>query len=480
MLRPGAAECKAENDSHCVVGRGVLTPPTCNQGQRRGEDTAPYLSVDWFASGAVAPVTFHVQLCPFVVTSAGVNRLNELFEGLRIAWGAIRANKLRSVLATLGIVIGVATVTLMGTAIEALNRAFLKSVSSLGADVFHVQRHGWFIRSHAEWLKAQNRREITFGHVRALRDQLTLAKAVAPVTEWRAPVRYGKRNSTRVMIIGTTWEYVFTSGVNLAAGRFFSDAESDGGRPICVIGQQVATNLFLHETPVGKTLRVGAFNFEVVGVLDKQGSFLGEFSLDNQVIIPMKQFVACFTAYPYLGIQVKAISLERLDESKEELRGVFRKIRRVEPGVEDDFAINQQEQFVETFHKVAGSIAAVGLFITGLSLFVGGIGIMNIMFVSVAERTREIGIRKAVGAKRRAILVQFLIEAASICLLGGVIALAIAYPVTLFMGKFMPASLSLPVATLALGVAAFTGIVSGFLPAWRAARLDVVEALRRE
>jgi len=157
-----------------------------------------------------------------------------------------------------------------------------------------------------------------------------------------------------------------------------------------------------------------------------------------------------------------------------------RRIRRVLPGAEDDFAINQQETLVKSFQRVGGVIASVGLFITGLSLFVGGIGIMNIMFVSVAERTREIGIRKAIGAKRRTILIQFLIEAAGICLLGGALALGVAYPITLLLSNYMPATLSPSVAGLALVVSAITGIVAGFVPAWRAARMNPVDALRAE
>jgi putative ABC transport system permease protein len=169
-----------------------------------------------------------------------------------------------------------------------------------------------------------------------------------------------------------------------------------------------------------------------------------------------------------------------LEDAREELRGVLRKIRHVAPGDPDDFAINQQEQVIQMFNRLAGTIAAVGLSVTGLSLFVGGIGIMNIMFVSVAERTREIGVRKAIGAKRRTILMQFLIEAASICLLGGLVGLGIAFGLTLLMSRFFPASLSLPVTVLALLVSLLTGVVSGFLPAWRAARMDPVEALRNE
>ena len=172
--------------------------------------------------------------------------------------------------------------------------------------------------------------------------------------------------------------------------------------------------------------------------------------------------------------------MEHIEDSKEEIRGILRKLRHVPASVEDNFAINQQEMFIATFNRVGGIIASAGLFITGLSLFVGGIGIMNIMFVSVAERTKEIGIRKAIGAKRRTILMQFLTEAAGICLFAGLLGLAIAFPITLVINQFLPATLSLPIVGLAVGVSLLTGIVSGFLPAWRAARMNPVDALRND
>jgi putative ABC transport system permease protein len=170
----------------------------------------------------------------------------------------------------------------------------------------------------------------------------------------------------------------------------------------------------------------------------------------------------------------------QLDAAKEEVHYAMRIVRRLAPGQSDDFAINQQDQFIKMFHRLGGTIAAVGLFVTGLSLFVGGIGIMNIMFVSVAERTREIGIRKAIGAKRRTILLQFLIEAAAICLIGGAIALCIAWLLTLAIQRLMPVALSPSIVGLALMVSLLTGVVSGFLPAWRAARMNPVDALRNE
>jgi putative ABC transport system permease protein len=407
-----------------------------------------------------------------------VNVFTELKEGLSISWGAIRANKMRSILTTLGIVIGVVTVTLMGTAITGLDRAFLKNISIIGADVFYVQRFDWFNDSQESWMKMQKRRKITLAQANALREQLTMARAVAPAADTDGPVRYGKRSSASVHIIGTTDDYLYTSSVGISLGRFISAGESAGGRPVCVLGCEVATNLFQRASPLGARVLVGDSTFEVIGVLEKQGTFLGLFSLDNQVIIPLAQFTAAFWRDPDYQIQVKVKALEQLDEAREELRAAMRRVRRVAPSEPDDFGINQQDMFVKMFHKLGGTIAAVGVFITGLSLFVGGIGIMNIMFVSVAERTREIGIRKAIGAKRRTILLQFLIEAASICLIGGCIGLAIAWPLTLLIQRFFPATMSLFIVSIAVLVSLFTGVLSGFFPAWRAARMNPVDALR--
>jgi putative ABC transport system permease protein len=409
-----------------------------------------------------------------------MNIFSELREGFGISWDAIRANKMRSVLTTLGIVIGIVTVTLMGTAIEGLNRAFMKSISTLGADVFYVQRENWINTSEGDWLKTQKRRPIKLVDAETLADQLTLSEAVTPTADTMRPVKYKNRTANSVFIVGTTEEFQRSAGLGVTLGRFLSSADAAGGRPVCVIGTEVATNLFHHESPLGNRIRIGPQSFEVIGVLEKQGTFLGMFSFDNRVIIPLQHFMSTFWNNPDIGIQVKARQLVQLEEAREELRYAMRRVRRLAPGEPDDFAINQQDQFVEMFHKVAGTIAGIGLFITGLSLFVGGIGIMNIMFVSVAERTKEIGIRKAIGAKRRTILLQFLIEAGCICLLGGLIALAIAWPLTLGMRYFLPATMSLTIAGIALLVSLVTGLVSGFLPAWRAARMNPVDALRAE
>ncbi len=408
-----------------------------------------------------------------------MNFLTELREGLKISLAAIRANKLRAVLTTLGIIIGVVTVTLMGTAIAGLNRSFMDSVSLLGADVLYVTRQSWMMRSHEEWLRTRQRRDINLDQADALLRQGDFASAIAPMADDSQPVKYKNRRSDNVNLVGSTEQYLAVSGLNLVEGRFLTPAEVAGGRPVCVIGAGVATNLFTRESAVGNRITVGAQTFEVVGVLEKQGSAFGE-DLDSRVIIPLRQFTTWFQGNPDLTLAVKVKDVARLEDAREELRAVMRRIRHVAPNEPDDFSINQQDQFVEFFHQVAGTIAGIGLFITGLSLFVGGIGIMNIMFVSVAERTREIGIRKAIGAKRRTILLQFLIEAAAICVLGGVIALGIAWPVTLLMQQVMPATLSWFVVAIALLVSLLTGVVSGFLPAWRAARMNPVDALRAE
>ena len=406
--------------------------------------------------------------------------LIEIKEGLLIAWEAIWANKMRAALTALGIIIGIVSVTLMGVAIDGLNRSFHESVSTLGADVLFADRMGWFINSQEEWLKQFKRRVVTLDQVKVVEKQLTLASAVAPVVQTSRSVRYNNQSTDSVAIFGTTEQYLMTAGLGVAQGRFLTANDAAGGRPVCVIGNDVATNLFARESPLGKKIRIGPRWLEVVGVLEKRGSFMGMGSLDEEVIVPIQQFLIGYWRNPDFEIQVKARDLTHLEDAKEELRGVLRKVRHVTPGDPDDFAINQQEQVIQMFNRLAGTIAAVGLSVTGLSLFVGGIGIMNIMFVSVAERTREIGVRKAIGAKRRTILLQFLIEAASLCLLGGLAGLGIAFSLTLLMSKFFPASLSLPVTALALMVSLLTGVVSGFLPAWRAARMDPVEALRNE
>ena len=411
-----------------------------------------------------------------------MNLFSEIKEGLRIAGEAIRGNMLRSVLTTTGIVIGILTVTLMATAMEGLNGAFRDAISFIGTDVLYVDQREWFIDSDRKWDAAAKREKITLAQVRAVERGMSMASGVTPtVMHGIESVRFKNRSSSMVLLVGTNEQFLTTGGITMAAGRFMTRIEAGGNRDLCVVGSEVAEKLFLQESPLGQKIRVGNESLEVIGVLEKRGSVLGQMSLDNQVIIPIGKMFRGFRWDPSCTIQVKVDDPTRIDAARDELRGLMRKVRRVPPGVDDDFAINPQEQLLTQFKTVSAVIATAGFFITGLSLFVGGIGIMNIMFVSVAERTHEIGIRKAIGAKRRTILLQFLIEAASICLLGGSIALLIAGALVQVARHYLPrVTLSPSVILLALAVAIVTGVVSGFLPAWRAARMSPVDALRNE
>jgi putative ABC transport system permease protein len=404
--------------------------------------------------------------------------LAEVREGLRISSSAIVANKLRSGLTTLGIVIGILTVSLMAMAIEGLHGAFLRSISALGSDVFYIEKFPW--ETDNAWWKYRSRRDFRLEDGKRIAEESTHALAVSAEASSNWDVKYKDKTAQRVWICGNNEQSALVRQLTLKAGRFLSEADVNGGRPVCVLGAKIAEKLFPNETPVGKRIQIGFKNFEVIGVNEPFGTFLFA-NMDNQVIIPITRFMQDYSSRrEYIFFMVKVRDAQQMDEAKEELRGVVRKIRRVDPGAEDDFAINQQDTVIKTFNRVGGIIASVGLFITGLSLFVGGIGIMNIMFVSVAERTREIGIRKAIGAKRRTILLQFLIEAILVCLFGGLLGLAIAWPAGVGLNKLFPTSISPTVVTVAILVSIVTGVVAGFMPAWRAARMNPVDALRQE
>jgi putative ABC transport system permease protein len=406
-----------------------------------------------------------------------MNLVRELSEGVKISASAIFASKVRSGLTTLGIVIGIVTVSLMAMAIEGLRQSFIRSISALGADVFYIEKFPWE-RTQA-WWKIRNRRDFNIEDAKVIQRESAHTLAISVENSVTLPVRYKDRESAAVWIVGNNEQSALVRQLNVKEGRFFSEAEVAGARPVCVLGAEIAEKLFPQGGGLGERIQVAGKSFEVIGVNEKFGKFLFA-NMDGQVIIPITRLTSDFVRDPYIFFMVKIRPGSKMDDAKEELRGIVRKMRRVPPGADDDFAINQQDIVMKQFDKVGKIIASVGLFITGLALFVGGIGIMNIMFVSVAERTREIGIRKAIGAKRRTILIQFLIEAAAICLFGGLIGLGVAWGASAGIKKFLPTQMSPTVAALAIVVSLITGVVAGFLPAYRAARMSPVDALRAE
>jgi putative ABC transport system permease protein len=406
-----------------------------------------------------------------------MNLGREFAEGLKISASAIVANKLRSALTTLGIVIGIVTVSLMAMAIEGMRQKFIRSISAMGADVFYVEKYPW--ESDGPFWKVRNRRDFSISDGKIIQRESIHALAVSVENSTMLPVRYQNRSASAVWVVGNNEQSALVRQLTLKEGRFFSEAEVAGARPVCVLGTEIAEKLFPRGHALGERIQVAGKSFEVIGVNEKFGQFIWA-NMDNQIIIPITRLTSDFVRDPYIFFMVKIRPGSKMDEAREELRGIVRKIRRVPPGVPDDFAINQQEMMIKRFDKVSRIIGSIGLFITGLALFVGGIGIMNIMFVSVAERTKEIGIRKAIGAKRRTILIQFLIESAMVCAFGGLIGLAIAWGASVGLQKVLPTTMSLHVAALAIVMSLVTGIAAGFFPAYRAARMNPVDALRAE
>ena len=405
----------------------------------------------------------------------------EFLEVLSIALRAIRANKMRAILTTLGIIIGIVAVTTMSTAIVGLREAFLNSISSLGSDVLYVDKYPWF--AIGDFSRYRNRKDITYDQYERLKAMLKDYEAMAPVKRTFGAVVKRKGNSMQSAILyGTTNDYQRTSQLNLDEGRFMSDMDTRAARKVCVIGKEIQNQLFPNEDPLNKDIKVNNVPLKVIGVLEKQGSgFLGSFSMDGQIIMPLKTFESIVgQSRNRLSIDVKVGSVDKLEDAKEEIIGAMRIIRKVPAGKEDDFAVNQQEAFKQMYDQTIGVVAIGGIVITALALFVGAIGIMNIMFVSVTERTKEIGIRKAIGAKTWSILIQFLTEAAIICLIGGIIGLMISFPLSLIINQFLPTTMPLEIVFLALFISAMVGIISGFLPAWKASHLDPVDALRYE
>ena len=403
----------------------------------------------------------------------------EISQSFFISLDAIYANKMRAVLTTLGIIIGVVTVSLMNMAIDGVSNSFIRSISVLGSDTLYIEKNGW-LDFQLEWWKRRGRRDITLRQSRKFMELMGNQFLISPyVSHQICTVEYNSEKISGVFMEGAIAESAVINNFEFSQGRFYDNNEVEGERPVCILGNDTVEALFKHESPIGKRVKINGINYEVIGTLKERGTFMG-FSMDNVIYLPITRMLNDFARHPNVGISVQIKDLTQVDELTEEIRGAMRRVRQIPPGEPDDFAINKQEVLLNTFNRVSGVIASVGLFITALSLFVGGIGVMNIMFVSVSERTKEIGLRKAIGARRRTILLQFLSESILICLIGGCIGILIACSLSPIVNHYIPASISIKTMLFALVIAAFVGVISGYIPAWKAASMNPVDALRKE
>ncbi len=412
----------------------------------------------------------------------GLRLVNTLIESIKMAFAAIGSNKLRSALTTLGVVIGITTVLLMGWGLAGLDNALEQTLAIFGDDILYVDKFDW---TGGDWLEQRNRKDITYMQYQRMKQRMQGAEYVVPTARRTArSLQYGDLQLNAGTVLGVTADYVNLIGGSLASGRFFNETEDEAGTAVAVIGSNIVTSLFPTSDPIGKTIKIDGLPYIVIAVLPKRGS-LGFDMVDNQILIPIRKLFATYGSQSRVVINVKAGGTDRLEEVKYETIGVMRDVRSLEPGTKDDFAINTQQAFREQSDQLRYMVWGVGLAMTGLSFLVGSIGIMNIMFVSVTERTKEIGIRKALGATRNSILLQFLVEAVTLCMFGSVIAFmftsAITYAAVQALDiSFLSTTVPPSQIAIAIIVSVLVGVLAGIIPAFRGARMDPVEALRSE
>ncbi|PKL89724.1 MAG: peptide ABC transporter permease [Ignavibacteriae bacterium HGW-Ignavibacteriae-2] len=411
------------------------------------------------------------------------NFLFELKEGLYISFKAILGNKIRSVLTTLGIIIGVWAVVVMTMAIRGIDESFQTGVASLGSDNLYIDKWAWF-DNDIPWWELRNRKNLDMDNYNQYVDLAKLPLAIAPSVWTNQTVKHEEKLVEFILITGTTDDYIKTTNLSFEQGRFFNELESNGGRNVAVLGSEINKKLFPLGDGLGNFVKISGRKFKVVGLLEEQGSWvMGNFNPDNQVFIPIQNIFKYFHSQHFrsITINVRAANSQMVEDVKEEAIGIMRRVRGLKYSDRNDFSINQQEGLLNNINQTVGVIQIAGLVITGLALFVGAIGIMNIMFVSVKERTKEIGIRKAIGAKSRTILTQFIAEAAMLCLIGGLIGLFLATVTSMIIAQMdFPSKITPDSVILAISVSLLVGIFSGLAPAYTASKMDPVDSLRYE
>jgi putative ABC transport system permease protein len=400
-----------------------------------------------------------------------------LFEAFKLARQAIQRNALRSFLTMLGIVIGVAAVIAMVTIGNGTTAKVTADLAKLGSNLLFA-RPGQFGPGRA----STDAKPFNVRDVEALKSQLLGVRAVAPVAQKSVKVVYRAENRT-VIVTGTDNDYLVTADWLLAAGRQFLDGEVRAGRAACIVGQTVREKLFGYADPIGQSLRVGNVSCEVIGLLDTKGQSSTGTDQDDTVLLPLRAFHRRIAGNTDVGT-ILVSAKEGIDTAKVQvdIERLVRERRHVAPGAEDDFSVRDMKQLVQT--TVGTTTVLTGLLgaVAAVSLLVGGIGIMNIMLVSVTERTREIGIRLAIGALESQVLTQFLVEAVVLSLFGGLIGILLGLGLAWLTtgGLKVPFVIDPIIVIVAFGFSALVGVIFGYFPARRAARLDPIEALRHE